>query len=111
MRTLMLDYDCRCPRQASSCTCLVELVLPDVRRLRAVCPQLGRAVIYRSSLTGLHVVFPEARLTPAQRDGLLLYSQAHRGYVYFSLFWQDCTLRVEAKRGRPASQPTRVMSV
>jgi len=80
---------------------LLELVEFDVRRLMWMFPRLGkRVLIYRSSWTGFHVVFPDAKLTFTEVEAIQKASFfCHEGYRFFCRLVQDETLRVGERRG------------
>jgi len=81
----------------------IDLVRLEAHRLHAALPKLGnRAVIVRSSLSGWHLIFPDANITWKENLALLFFSRAHRGFVSFSLLVTDCTLRVGEKLGANA---------
>lgn len=76
----------------------LELILMDVKRLQRMF-RLGKAVVYRSSQNGVHVYFPDARLTKEQVEAILLESKCHWGFKQFSVRVGDQTLRVSGKKG------------
>jgi len=75
----------------------LELILMDVKRLQNMF-NLGRALVYRSSEKGFHVVFPDARLRLDQALAVALTSLCSRRYVEFSVIAGDQTLRVSRKK-------------
>jgi hypothetical protein len=81
----------------------LELILMDVRRLQTMF-KLGRALVYRSSDKGFHVIFPDARLTLEQALAVALTSLCSRRYVEYSMIAGDQTLRVSRKRNADKPQ-------
>ena len=102
---LFLDYDETTSRKKDwymynpkhSSRSRLEMVIADVKRLQSLCPKLGKALIYRSSDRGFHVVFPDSSLTWPEVEALLIESRCHEGYKRFSLLIKDQTLRVSPK--------------
>lgn len=76
-----------------------ELIRMEIRRLRLLCPKLGKAVIQRTSDKGNYQVrFKSCDLTREEMEALMIESLSHRGHVYFSLLIGDSTLRVSGKK-------------
>ena len=76
----------------------------EAKRLQQLIPNLGKALIYRSD-NGYHIIFPDAKLTRQQVEAIITLSQAHKGWIYFSLLIQDCTLRISPKPVKGSHPP------
>jgi hypothetical protein len=79
---------------------LLELVEFEVRRLMWMFPLGRRALIYRSSWMGFHVIFPDAKLSFREVEAIQRASFfCHEGYRFFCHLVQDETLRVGERKG------------
>jgi hypothetical protein len=96
---LLLDYDHK----------ELDFVRMDVKRLRELMPNLGKAIIKKSSEgkftkgkdipPSYHVVFPYARITKSEEETAIMLSKAHGGFKYFSFLAGDTTIRYSEKIG------------
>lgn len=91
----------------------LELAVFEAERLIRTFPRLGRrALIYRSSQMGIHIIFPDARLSFKEVEAIHRCSLfCHEGYRYFSRLVQDQTLRVSRKSNADEPKLVRIVSL
>lgn len=90
----------------------LELAVFEAERLMRTFPKLGRkALVYRSSQMGIHVIFPDAKLSFREVEAMHRYSLfCHEGYRHLSKLVQDQTLRISRKKNAGEPELVRVVS-
>lgn len=107
MNRLFLDYDSNrswFTRTGPMWDNLLELIRMEAKRLGAMYPLGGVAVIMRSD-DGWHLKFPHARLTQEQEQSIMWSSLSHFGHLWFSCAVGDTTLRVSPKPNKNSHEP------